>query len=99
MQEEYHSIDEKKAEEKGDCNVKGSGLNLVEENKTDIDINHDGGGEKRSSKRKGERKALREASPACEYERIRAANIAERMELLRALDIEGAVAGAKEGLI
>ena len=95
MQEEYHSIDEKKAEEKGDCNVKGSGLNLVEESKTDID----GGGEKRSSKRKGERKALREASPACEYERIRAANIAERMELLRALDIEGAVAGAKEGLI
>ena len=93
MQEEYHSIDEKKGEEKGNCNVKWSGLNLVEESKTDID------GEKRSSKRKGERKVPREASPACEYERIRAANIAERIELLRALDIEGAVAGAKEGLI
>ena len=42
------------------------------------------------------KKALREASPACDYERIRAANIAERMELLRTLDIEGALAGAKE---
>ena len=47
--------------------------------------------------RRRERKALREASPACDYERIRAANIAERMELLRTLDIEGAVAGVKEG--
>ena len=44
----------------------------------------------------GGKKALREASPACDYERIRAANIAERMELLRTLDIEGALAGAKE---
>ena len=38
--------------------------------------------------RKRERKALREASPACDYERIRAANIAERVKLLRTLDIE-----------
>ena len=38
--------------------------------------------------RRRERKALREASPACDYERVRAANIAERMELLQTLDIE-----------
>ena len=52
-------------------------MNLVEENKSKEGENN----------RKGVRKALREASPACDYERIRAANIAERMELLRTLDI------------
>ena len=39
--------------------------------------------EKRNTKKKREKKALRQASPACDYERIRAANIAERMELLQ----------------
>ena len=71
-------------------------MNLVEENRLEE-------GEKRTTtvgnNRKSVRKALREASPACDYERIRAANIAERMELLRTLDIERAVAGAKEGTL
>lgn len=53
--------------------------------------------EKRNTKKKREKKALRQASPACDYERIRAANIAERMELLRTLDIEGSLAKAKDG--
>ena len=65
------------------------------ENKEEARIDRDE--EKRARKRKKERKALREVSPACDYERIRAANIAERMELLRRIDMEGAVAGAKEG--
>jgi len=50
--------------------------------------------------RRRERKALREASPACDYERIRAANIAERRELLRTLDIEAgknSLAGGMSG--
>ena len=95
VQEKHHSGDEKKAEEKGECsNVEGNGLNMAEETQTELDIN--GSGKMKSSKRKRERKALREASPACDYERIRAANIAERMELLRTLDIEGAVASVKE---
>ena len=38
------------------------------------------------------RKRGKKGSPACDYERIRAANIAERMELLKTLDIEGALA-------
>ena len=67
---------------------------MAEEKQMELDS--DESGERRSSKRKRERKALREASPACDYERIRAANIAERMELLRTLDIEGAVASVKE---
>ena len=41
-------------------------------------------------------RAMREASPMCDYERIRAANIAERMEVFRMLDIDRAVLGAKE---
>ena len=95
VQEQHHSGDEERAEEKGECsNVEGNGLNMAEETQTELDI--DGSGKMRSSKRKRERKALREASPACDYERIRAANIAERMELLRTLDIEGAVASVKE---
>ena len=93
VQEQHHSGDGERAEEKGECsNVEGNGLNMAEETQTELDIN----GKMKSSKRKRERKALREASPACDYERIRAANIAERMELLRTLDIEGALAGAKE---
>ena len=93
VQEQHHSVDEERAEEKGECsNVEGNGLNMAEETQTELDIN----GKMKSSKRKRERKALREASPACDYERIRAANIAERMELLRTLDIEGAVASVKE---
>ena len=95
MQEEHHSGDEKKAEEKGECsNVEGKGLNLAEEKQTELDS--DESGKRISSQRKRERKALREVSPACDYERIRAANIAERMELLRTLDIEEAVASVKE---
>ena len=70
-------------------------MNSAVENKEEASIDRDG--EERAHKRKRERKALREASPACDYERIRAANIAERMDLLRNLDIEGAVAGVKEG--
>ena len=46
--------------------------------------------------RKREKKAMREVSPVCEYERIRATNIAERMEFFRTLDIDGAVVGGKE---
>ena len=72
--------------EKEEFNIKHVGLNTAVES-------IDGGGEKMTNKRKRDRKALREASPACDYERIRAANIAERMELLRTLDIEGALAG------
>ena len=95
VQEKQNSGDEKKAEEEGECsNVEGKGLNVAEEKQTELEIGESG--EMRSSKRKRERKALREASPACDYERIRAANIAERRELLRTLDIEGAVASVKE---
>ena len=57
-----------------------------------------GSGKRSNSKRK-KRRALREASPVCDYERIRAANIAERMKLFRTLDIEGAVASAKMGFL
>ena len=82
MQEEHQRGNGKKATE--ECDVEGRGLNLVEENRLEE-------GEKRTTtvgnNRKSVRKALREASPACDYERIRAANIAERMELLRTLDI------------
>jgi len=95
VEEQHHSGDEEKAEEKGECsNVEGKGLDVAEEKQTELEFVESG--EMRSSKRKRERKALREASPACDYERIRAANIAERMELLRTLDIEGAVASVKE---
>ena len=83
-----------RAEKEG--NVEGRGLNLVEENKSEE-------GEKRTNtvgnNRKSVKRALREASPACDYERIRAANIAERMNLFRTLDIEAAVAGAKGGCL
>ena len=48
----------------------------------------------KTRERKG--RAMREASPMCDYERIRAANIAERMEVFRMLDIDRAVLGAKE---
>lgn len=49
-----------------------------------------------AQRRKSKRTVMREVSPACEYERIRVANIAERMELFQMLDIGGAVAGAKQ---
>lgn len=42
---------------------------------------------------KSKRRATREMSPGCEYERIREANIAEKMEVLQMLDIGAAVAG------
>ena len=83
MQEVHRSGDGNK-EKKNSSNVEGSG-NLLEEGKTQPDIV--GGGKRSNSKRKREKRALREASPVCDYERIRAANIAERMELLRKLDI------------
>jgi len=91
---EHRSGNEKQLEEKEKCN-EGKGLSSAGENKEEARIDRDE--EKRARKRKKERKALREVSPACDYERIRAANIAERMELLRRIDMEGAVAGAKEG--
>ena len=94
MQEEHQSGGKKQDEEKEECN-EGKWLNAAVENKEEACIGEVQ--EKRTCKRKRERKALREASPACDYERIRAANIAERMELLRTLDMERAVAGAKEG--
>ena len=61
-----------------------------------VENNEESNVERRRASFDGNRgkKALREASPACDYERIRAANIAERMELLRTLDIEGALSGA-----
>ena len=96
MQEVPQSGDGNK-EEVESSNVEGIGLNLLEEGKTQLEIA--GGGKRSNSKRKRERRALREASPVCEYERIRAANIAERMELLRKLDIEGAVASVKMGFL
>ena len=45
-------------------------------------------------KRKSTRRVM---SPACEYERIREGNIAERMEVLQMLDIETAVVGVSGG--
>lgn len=97
VEEEHHSGDENKTEEKEVCsNAEGKRLNLTEEKKTELDS--DENGKMSRFKRKRERKALREVSPSCDYERIRAANIAERMELLRTLDIEGAVASVKERL-
>ena len=95
MQEVQRSGDGNKEKGKS-SDVEGSG-NLLEEGKTQLDIA--GGGKRSNSKRKRERRALREASPVCDYERIRAANIAERMKLFRTLDIEGAVASAKMGFL
>jgi len=87
-EEEHQSGGKKQDEEKEECN-EGKWLNAAVENKEEACIGE--------VQEKRKRKALREASPACDYERIRAANIAERMELLRTLDMERAVAGAKEG--
>ena len=39
-------------------------------------------------KKKKEKKALKEAPPVCEYERIRAKNIEERKEFFRKLNLE-----------
>jgi len=38
--------------------------------------------------KKKEKKAMKEAPPACEYERIRAKNIEERKEFFRKLNLE-----------
>ena len=94
MQDAHQRGGKEQGEEKEERH-EGEGLKSAVEDKEEASIERDG--EERAHKRKRERKALREASPACDYERIRAANIAERIELLKTLDIEGAVAGAKEG--
>ena len=44
--------------------------------------------EKAIIKKKKEKKALKEAPPVCEYERIRAKNIEERKEFFRKLNLE-----------
>ena len=87
--QDKHLDGSRKKIEKEECNVEREGLNTVE--------SIDAGGKEMTKNKRREKKALREAPPACDYERIRAANIAERMELLRRIDVEGAVAGAKEG--
>merc|ERR1712181_132093 len=96
LQDEHQRGGEIQVEEK---RHEGEGLNSAVENKEEASIDRDEDEEERAPKRKRERKALREVSPVCDYERIRAANIAERMALLQTLDMEGAVAGAKEGSI
>ena len=76
----------------------GKWLNSSVENKEEAQVERMNQPFQRMASFDGQRgkKVLREASPACDYERIRAANIAERRELLRTLDIEGAVASVKE---
>ena len=54
----------------------------------------DGGKKKKILQKK--RSAMLAVTPTCEYERIRASNIAERMELFRKLNIEEALAEAKK---
>ena len=54
----------------------------------------DGGKKKKISQKK--KNATLAVTPTCEYERIRASNIAERMELFRKLNIEEALAEAKK---
>jgi len=49
------------------------------------------------NKRRKSKRAMCEMSPGCEYERIRSANIAERIEVLQMLDIDAAVAGDGSG--
>ena len=44
--------------------------------------------EKAIIKKKKEKKAMKEAPPTCEYERIRAKNIEERKEFFRKLNLE-----------
>ena len=83
LEEERQGVDEKETEEKWSSSQV--------ENKEDAGSVF-GYKERRACNRKRGKKALREGSPACDYERIRAANIAERMELLQTLDIEGALA-------
>ena len=77
--------------EKKECHVWGEWLNSAVENKEEAKVERMNQPFQRMASSDGKRrkKALREASPACDYERIRAANIAERKELLRTLDIEG----------
>ena len=53
-----------------------------------VDLNENEG--KSTNKRKRAQTVLREASPACDYEKIRAAN----MELFGTLDVRAAVAKA-----
>ena len=64
--------------------VEGKWLNSAVEKRKDASCV--AGCEEISNRTRG-KKAFLEASPVCEYERIRAANIAERMELLRTLDL------------
>merc|ERR1712013_23648 len=51
--------------------------------------------EKAIIKKKKEKKAMKEAPPACEYERIRAKNIEERKEFFRKLNLEGDIDAVK----
>ena len=45
--------------------------------------------------KKKEKKAMKEAPPACEYERIRAKNIEERKEFFRKLNLDGDIEAVK----
>ena len=69
---------------------------MADGEKLDLDENGGGRGDlnenegKSTNKRKRAQTALREASPACDYEKIRAAN----MELFGTLDVRAAVAKA-----
>ena len=51
--------------------------------------------EKAIIKKKKEKKAMKEAPPACEYERIRAKNIEERKEFFRKLNLDGDIDAVK----
>merc|ERR1712029_342845 len=66
--EEHQCGDEKKAEQKEECCAEGKGLKSAVESKEEADIG--GSGERRRSKTKREKEALREVSPACDYERM-----------------------------
>ena len=65
-------------------------LCLPQKDQLDKDSETESQNERGKSKR-----VVCETLRGCEYERIRAVNIAERMEVLQMLDIGGAVVGAK----
>ena len=66
----------------------GEKLDLDENGGERVDLNENEG--KSTNKRKRAQTALREASPACDYEKIKAAN----MEPFGTLDVRAAVAKA-----
>ena len=80
---ENHSIEKDKRREEGEVRSASSDTMRMEVKERAI------------IKKKKEKKAMKEAPPACEYERIRAKNIEERKEFFRKLNLEGDIDAVK----